>query len=93
VPDHPDLAQREGDEHPDDVELDELGDLGLVGDDEPAAAAARMRMPLEKASRSPRVCNWRGRKPSLARIEPSTGKPLNAVLAARMRMIPVTRDE
>ena len=40
-------------------------------------------MPLEKASRSPRVCSWRGRYRSWARIEPSTGKPLNAVLAAR----------
>jgi hypothetical protein len=28
-------------------------------------------------------------KPSRARIEPSTGKPLNAVFAARIRMIPV----
>jgi hypothetical protein len=34
VPDHADLAQREGDEHADDVELDELGDLGVVDDDE-----------------------------------------------------------
>ncbi len=49
-------------------------------------------MPLENASRSPRVCSWRGRKPSRARIEPSTGKPLNAVFAARMRMRPVTMD-
>ncbi len=49
-------------------------------------------MPLEKASRSPRVCSWRGRKPSLARIEPHTGKPLNAVLAASTRMSPVTME-
>ncbi|CKQ00545.1 Uncharacterised protein [Mycobacterium tuberculosis] len=27
----------------------------------PIAAAARNRIPLENASRSPRVCNWRGR--------------------------------
>ena len=46
-------------------------------------------MPLLNASRSPRECSWRGRKPSRARIEPSTGKPLNAVLAARIRMMPV----
>ncbi len=47
-------------------------------------------MPLENASRSPRVCSWRGRNPSRARIEPSTGKPLKAVFAARMRISPVT---
>ena len=46
-------------------------------------------MPLLNASRSPRVCSWRGRKPSRARIEASTGKPLKAVFAARIRMIPV----
>ena len=43
-------------------------------------------MPLEKASRSPRVCSWRGRYRSCDRIEPSTGKPLNAVLAASTRI-------
>ena len=43
-------------------------------------------MPLENASRSPRVCSWRGRKRSWARIEPSTGKPLNAVFAASARI-------
>ncbi len=53
----------------------------------PAAANARVMMPLEYARRSPRVCNCRGRKLSRARIEPSTGKPLNAVLAARNKMI------
>ena len=47
-------------------------------------------MPFENASRSPRVCSWRGRNPSRARIEPSTGKPLKAVFAARTRMRPVT---
>ena len=47
-------------------------------------------MPLEKASRSPRVCSCRGRNPSRARIDPSTGKPLKAVLAARTRISPVT---
>ena len=31
-------------------------------------------------------------KPSRARIEPSTGKPLNAVLAARIRMMPGHRE-
>ena len=34
VPDHADLAQRERHEHPDDVELDQRGDLGAEGDDE-----------------------------------------------------------
>ncbi len=43
-------------------------------------------MPLEKASRSPRVCSCRGRYRSSARIEPSSGKPLNAVFAARIRI-------
>ena len=53
------------------------------------AEPARMTMPFENASRSPRVCSWRGRKPSLARIDPSTGKPLKAVFAASTRMNPV----
>ena len=35
----------------------------------------------------------RGAKPSLARIEPSTGKPLKAVLAASTRMIAGHRDD
>ena len=34
VPDHADLAQRERDEHADDVELDQRGDLGPERDDE-----------------------------------------------------------
>ena len=34
----------------------------------------------------------RGAKPSWARIEPSTGKPLKAVLAASTRIMPVTVD-
>ena len=34
MPHHADLAQRERDEHADDVELDQRGDLGLEGDDE-----------------------------------------------------------
>ena len=46
-------------------------------------------MPLENTSRSPRRANWRGRKPSLARSEASTGKPLKAVLAARIRIAAV----
>ncbi len=49
-------------------------------------------MPLENASRSPRVCSCRGRKRSWARIEPSTGNPLNAVLQASTRIRPVTKD-
>jgi hypothetical protein len=44
-------------------------------------------MPLLYASRSPRVYSALGRKPCRARIELSTGKPLNAVLAARNKMI------
>ncbi len=34
------------------------------------APPASARIPLENASRSPRVCSWRGRNPSRARIEP-----------------------
>jgi hypothetical protein len=34
VSDHAELAQGEGDEDADDVELDELGDLGVVEDDQ-----------------------------------------------------------
>ena len=43
-------------------------------------------MPLEKASRSPRVCSCRGRYRSWASTEPSSGKPLKAVFAARTRI-------
>ena len=57
------------------------------------AANARNRMPLENASRSPRVCNCRGRKRSWARIDPSTGNPLNAVLAASTRISAVTTGD
>ncbi len=57
-----------------------------------AAPAASTTIPLEYASRSPRVCSWRGRNPSRARIEPSTGKPLKAVFAASTRIRPVTTE-
>ena len=56
------------------------------------ATTARKTIPLENASRSPRVCNWRGRKRSCARIEPSTGKPENAVLQASTRINPVVNE-
>ena len=52
------------------------------------ASAANTTMPL-LCEPVPRVCNCRGRKPSRARIEPSTGKPLNAVLAARNKITKV----
>ncbi len=48
------------------------------------------KIPLLNASRSPRVCSWRGRYPSRDRIEASTGNPLNAVLAASTRISAVT---
>ena len=51
-----------------------------------AEIAASSTMPLLNASRSPRLCSWRGRKRSWARIEARVGKPLKAVLAARIRM-------
>ena len=50
------------------------------------ATAARKMMPLENTSRSPRLANWRGRKPSRAMMEDNRGKSAYAVLAARMRM-------
>ena len=34
VPQHAELADGEGDEHPDHVELDQCGDVGLEGDDQ-----------------------------------------------------------
>ena len=56
----------------------------------PAAVPPRMRMPLEKTSRSPRVPNCRGMNPSRARKYDSLGKSANDVLAARIRMSIVT---
>ena len=46
-------------------------------------------MPLLKTSRSPRRPNWRGRYPSLPRIEARIGKPLKAVFAASTKMAAV----
>ena len=46
-------------------------------------------MPLENTSRSPRRANWRGRKPSSAKMEARMGKPLKAVFAARTRIAAV----
>ena len=40
-------------------------------------------MPIEKASRSPRNENWRGKKPSVPSTAASRGKALNDVFAAR----------
>ena len=57
-----------------------------------SAIPARKTMPLENASRSPRVCSCRGRNRSCARIDPRTGNPLNAVLQARIRINPVVND-
>ena len=47
-------------------------------------------MPLEKTSRSPRVPNCRGMKPSRARKKASRGKSANAVLAAKTKISMVT---
>ena len=61
VPDHAGLAERERDEHADDVQLDQPGDVGVEGADQQRRRARRsMTMPLENTSRSPRRCNWRG---------------------------------
>ena len=58
----PAWQQREGGEHTEDVELDQAGDGAFERHRSaaPATTASRM-MPLENASRSPRVCSWRGR--------------------------------
>ncbi len=50
---------------------------------------ASRTMPLLNASRSPRLCSWRGRNRSWARIEASVGKPLKAVFAASTRIAAV----
>ena len=50
------------------------------------ANPASSRIPLLKASRSPRLRSWRGMFPSRDRIEASTGNPLNAVFAASTRI-------
>ena len=52
----------------------------------PPATVASITMPQEKASRSPRKENWRGMKPSWARIAPRRGKALKLVLTARKRI-------
>ena len=52
----------------------------------PNATAARTTIPHEYARRSPRNENWRGMKPSSARIAASLGNALKLVLAARNRM-------
>ena len=51
-----------------------------------AEIPASSRIPLLKASRSPRLCSCRGRKRSCARIEARVGKPLKAVFAARIKI-------
>ena len=50
------------------------------------AVSASARIALLKVRRSPRCWNWRGRKPSRASTEESSGNPLKAVFAARNRM-------
>ncbi len=55
------------------------------------ANADRAIMPLLCANRSPRFCSCLGRKPSRAKIEPSNGKPLKPVLAAKTKINAVTK--
>ena len=50
------------------------------------ATPARITMPYEYASRSPRKPNWRGMYPSPARIAASRGNALKLVLTARKRI-------
>ncbi len=46
----------------------------------------RATIPELNASLSPRSANWRGKKPSRARIDESRGKSAKLVFAARIRM-------
>ena len=50
---------------------------------------ARMRIPLLKTRRSPRLANCRGRKRSLAMMEASMGNPAKLVLTASRRITAV----
>ena len=52
---------------------------------------ARATIPALNASRSPRYANWRGMKPSRARIEATRGKSAKLVWAARTR-IPIVES-
>jgi hypothetical protein len=52
----------------------------------PLSSTLSTTMPLEKASRSPRFMNCRGRYRSRATIEASRGKSAYAVLAASTRI-------
>ena len=55
----------------------------------PTAAAVSTMIPFEYASRSPRLTNCRGRKPSRASSAASRGKPWYDVLAASTRIASV----
>ena len=46
-------------------------------------------MPLENASRSPRLASWRGMNPSEAMTADRRGKSAKAVLADRIRIAAV----
>ena len=90
VPDHAGLREREGEEDADRVERDEGVRLPVEDDKQATLSTARMRMPFENASRSPRFANWRGMNPSRARKEATRGKSAKLVLAARIRIRVVT---
>ena len=53
MPHHSCLAERKGDEHPHDVELDKPAGRGVETQINNPATAARMMMPLLNTSRSP----------------------------------------
>ncbi len=86
VPDHARLADGEVDEHAHRVQRDQQVGLAPEPDDQQMATPPSTRMPVVNASRSPRTPNWRGMKPSSARIAASRGNALNDVFAARIRM-------
>ena len=83
VPDHAALAQREGDEHADGVERDQVGDAAAEDHDQDRRdRTASSTIPPVNASRSPRNWKMRGTKRSRARMLGSRGKSAKAVLAA-----------
>ncbi len=87
VPNHARLRQRERREHADHVELDQLRQVRVEGDDDHARERTPGTItPFEKTSRSPRFMNWRGMKRSRARIDDRRGKSWYAVFAARIRI-------
>ena len=86
VPDHAGLAEGEAGEHADDVEVDQLVHVGVEADDQCDREPAEQDDPVAEHELVAAVVHLPGQVAVLGRIEDSTGKPLNAVFAARIRM-------